>query len=43
MLFPVMKEETALGMKLLGVNTVADLGPQHLELLDDRLLGRAIA
>lgn len=41
--YDILKDETTLGLKLLGVKSVAELGPQHLELLDSRLLGKSIS
>lgn len=36
-----MEEEIATTMRLLGVNNLKQLGPQHVELLDG-LLGKSI-
>ena len=40
--YDILTAETSLGMKLLGVNCVKELGPQHLELLDERLVGKPV-
>ena len=40
--YDIVAGETTLCMKLLGVNSVKELGPQHLELLDERLVGKPV-
>ena len=40
--YDILKAETTVGMKLLGVKSVKELGPQHLELLDERLVGKPV-